>query len=107
MEDCARCEATNPSLASLHVSVSEKTKNIISKAEELVDEINALTPNRTANAQLQMIHILEPIFQSKFQSSLKKATSAHYNLSEKMSGLQTFQEKVSETKKKPVKQFQN
>ena len=35
-------------LASLHVSINEKTpENIISKAEELLDEINALTPNRT------------------------------------------------------------
>lgn len=57
LQDCARCEATNPSSSSMHRSVSEKTENIMFKANDLINEISTLTPNRTANGQLQMMNI--------------------------------------------------
>lgn len=55
LQDCARCEATDPSSSSLHISVSENTEKIMSKADDLIKERSTLTPNRTANGQLQMI----------------------------------------------------
>lgn len=99
LQDCARCEATDPSSSSLHRSVSEKTENIMFKADDLINEISTLTPNRTANGQLQMMNILEPIFESKFHTSLKNATSNFYSLTEKKTGVQKFQEKINETRK--------
>lgn len=59
LQDCARCEATDPSSSSLHRSVSEKTENIMFKADDLINEISTLTPNKTANGQFQMMNILE------------------------------------------------
>lgn len=58
LQDCARCKATDPSSSSLHRSVSEKTENIMFKADDSINEIGTLTPNRTANWQLQMMNIL-------------------------------------------------
>lgn len=52
------------------------------KADDLINEISTLTPNKTANGQLQMMNILEPIFESKFHTSLKNATSNFYSLTE-------------------------
>lgn len=69
------------------------------KADDLINEISTLTPNKTANGQLQMMNILEPIFESKFHTSLKNATSNFYSLTEEKTGEQKFQEKINETRK--------
>lgn len=104
LQDCARCEATDPSSSSLHRSVSEKTESIMSKADDLINEISTLTPNRTANGQLQMMNILEPIFESKFHTSLKNATSMHYGLTEKKPVCKIFKKKLTR-QEKPVNRF--
>lgn len=75
----------------------------MSQADDLINEISTLTPNRTANGQIQMMNILEPIFESKFHTSLKNATSKHYSLTEKKTGVQNFQEKINETRKNSEK----
>lgn len=104
LQDCARCEATDPSSSSLHRSVSEKTENIMFKANDLINEISTLTPNRTANGQLQMMNILEPIFESKFHTSLKNATSNFYSLTEKKEVCKYFKKKLTR-QEKTVKRF--
>lgn len=39
LQDCTKCEASDPSISSTHVSVNETTENIIAKTKELANEI--------------------------------------------------------------------
>jgi hypothetical protein len=99
VKNCAQCESVNPSVASLHKSISATTENIMLKTESLVQEIKSMTPNRVANASTQMMNILEPIFENNFSISLKNAASSRYNLTEKKSSAEKFKEKVKEGRK--------
>lgn len=39
LQDCTKCEASDPIISPTHVSVSETTENIIAKTKELANEI--------------------------------------------------------------------
>lgn len=39
LQDCTKCEASDPNISSTHVSVNETTENIIAKTKELANEI--------------------------------------------------------------------
>lgn len=75
----------------------------MSKADNLINEISTWTKNRTANGQLQMMNILEHIFVSKFDTSLKNATSKYNSLTEK-TDVQKFHTKLTR-QEKTLKRF--
>lgn len=97
-QDCASCDTSDPS-SSLHRSVRKKTEKIMSKADDLINEISTKTPKRTACGQLQMMKIFKHIFVSKFHISLKNATSKYYSLTEK-TDLQKFHKELTSKEKK-------
>lgn len=85
LQDCTKCEATDPSISSTHVSVSQTTENIIAKTKELANEIKNLHSQRLSHGSQQLVKILEPIVENTFHTSLKNTVTSHYNLIDKIS----------------------
>lgn len=85
LQDCTKCEASDPSISSTHVSVNETTENIIAKTKELANEIKKkLHSQRLSHGSQQLVKILEPIVENTFHTSLKNTLTSNYNLIDKI-----------------------
>lgn len=82
--NCIKCEAHNPTISSMHSSVSDTTQNIIKKTNELAEEIQNLYATRLVDGAEQLVKMIEPIMENTFKTSMKKTVSTQYNLTEKV-----------------------
>lgn len=103
LKNCVKCEAKNPEVASMHVSVSESTKNIIAKTNDLAQEIKMLHSDRMVDGAEQLVKIIEPIMENTFQKSLKNTVTSKYNLTEKLSSDKKQKQKIKSTRENSEK----
>lgn len=98
LQDCTKCESSDPNVSSTHASVSESTENIIVKTKELANELKNLHSQRLTEGSKQLVKILEPIFENTFHTSLKNTVTTHFNLVDKISSNEKQKKKVAEFK---------
>lgn len=101
--DCIKCEAHNPTISSMHSSVSDITQNIIKKTNELAEEIQNLHAARLVDGAEQLVKMIEPIMEKTFKTSMKKTVSTQYNLTEKVPSEKKQREKIKSTKESSEK----
>lgn len=70
--DCIKCEASNPTISSMHSSVTDTTQNIIQKTNELAQEIENMHAARLVDGAEQLVKMIEPIMENTFKTSMKK-----------------------------------
>lgn len=102
LQDCTKCEASDPNISSTHVLVSETTKNIIAKTKELANEIKKnLHSQRLSHGSQQLVKILEPIVENTFHTSLKNTLTSKYNLIDKITSKEKQKKKMQNSREIP------
>lgn len=102
LQDCTKCEASDPSISSTHVSVNETTENIIAKTKELANEIKKkLHSQRLSHGSQQLVKILEPIVENTFHTSLKNTLTSNYNLIDKITSKENQKKKMQNSREIP------
>lgn len=73
LTDCIKCEASNPTISSMHSSVSDTTQNIIKKqTNELAQEIEYMHTARLFDGPEQLVKMIGPIVENTFKTSMQK-----------------------------------
>lgn len=102
LQDCTKCEASDPIISPTHVSVSETTENIIAKTKELANEIKKnLHSQRLSHGSQQLVKILEPIVENTFHTSLKNTLTSNYNLIDKITSKEKQKKKMQNSREIP------
>lgn len=73
--DCIKCESSNPTISSMHSSVSDTTQNMIKKTKKtntLAQEIEYMHAARLFDGAEQLVKMIGPIMETTFKTSMKK-----------------------------------